>query len=160
MKYIIIILFLLVTSLMGVEKEKQLVPPDVAMKLLDTIRENAIVLGHGKQEVHAFIDPLCMMSQIYLALIYKHNKNIFAKYTIYLYLHEIKSKNSKKFILNIMSAESSERMLRAIMLDKEEYDLKDIEDEESEKNLNKVADVARQIGVYKRPYIMINGQVK
>lgn len=156
----IMILFLLGTSLMGVQKEKQLVAPNVTIELLETIKDNAIVLGSGKQEVHAFIDPLCFMSQLYLALIYKHNQKIFAKYTIYLYLHEIESKKSKKSILNIMSAESDEKMLRAIMLGKGDFDLKDIKDEESKRTFNKIADVARRIGVYKRPYIMINGQVK
>lgn len=160
MKYIIIILFFLVTSLMGAQKEKQLVLPDVAMKLLETIKSDAIVLGNGKQEVHTFIDPLCSMSQRYLKLLYKRNNKIFSKYTIYLYLYEIKSKKSKKHILNIMNAESSERMLRAIMLGKEEYELKDIKDEKSKKIFNKIAKVARKIGVYKRPYIMINGKVK
>ena len=160
MKYAIIILLLLFTSLMGAPKEKQLVTPDAAVKLLETIKGNAIVLGSGKIEIHTFIDPLCSMSQRYLKLIYKRNKKIFSKYTIYLYLHEIKSKKSKKHILNIMSAESSERMLRAIMLGKEEFDLKDVKDEKSKKTFNEIADVAKEIGVFKRPYIMINGKAK
>ena len=154
------VLLLLVTSLMGAPKEKQLVAPDVAIELLETIKNNAIVLGSGKIEIHTFIDPLCSMSQRYLKLLYKRNKNIFSKYTIYLYLHEIKSKKTKKHILNIMSAESSERMLRAIMLGKEEFDLKDIQDEKSKNTFNKIADIAKKIGVYKRPYIMINGRAK
>ena len=160
MKYAIIVLLLLFTSLMGDQKEKQLVTPDVAIELLETIKHNAIVLGSGKIEVHTFIDPLCSMSQRYLKLIYKRNSSLFSKYTIYLYLHEIKSKKSKKHILNIINAESSERMLRAIMLGKEEFDLKDVEDEKSKKTFNEIADVAKEIGVYKRPYIMINGKAK
>ena len=160
MKYIIIISLLLVTSLMGAPKEKQLVTPDVAIGLLETIKMNAIVLGNGEKEIHTFIDPLCAMSQRFLKLLYKRNNKIFSKYTFYLYLYEIKSKKSKKHILNIMSAESSERMLRAIMLKKENFDLKDIEDEKSQKSFDQIADVARQIGVYKRPYIMINGKAK
>ena len=148
------------TSLMGAPKEKQLVTPDVAIGLLETIKMNAIVLGNGEKEIHTFIDPLCAMSQRFLKLLYKRNNKIFSKYTFYLYLYEIKSKKSKKHILNIMSAESSERMLRAIMLKKENFDLKDIEDEKSQKSFDQIADVARQIGVYKRPYIMINGKAK
>ena len=145
---------------MGVEKEKQLVSPKVAMELLQTIKGDAIVLGSGSQEIHSFIDPLCMMSQLYLALIYKHNKKLFAKYTIYLYLHEIKSKKSKKHILNIMSAAIQEKALLAIMLDKKEMDLKDVDDEKSDKAFDRIADVARRVGVNKRPYIMINGKAK
>ncbi len=160
MKRIIIFFLLLVIPLLGAPKAKQLVKPEVATELLITIKSSAIVLGHGEIEVHTFIDPLCKMSQRYLALLYKRNDQVFSKYTIYLYMHEIKSKKSKKHILNIMSSESSERMLRAIMLSKEKYTLEDIEDERSEKDFNKVAVVAKKIGVFKRPYIMINGKVK
>lgn len=100
------------------------------------------------------------MSQRYLALIYKRNYAIFSKYTIYLYLHEIKSKKSKKHILTIMDATSSERMLTSIMLKK---DISQLEPRYSGKNLrtfNKIANVAEEIGVNKRPYTMINGRVK
>jgi len=159
MKYIIILL-LLVMPLMGAPKEKQLVSPEVAIELLETIKNNAIVLGGGEKEIHIFIDPLCSMSQRFLKLIYKRNNKLFTKYTIYLYLHEIKSKKSKKHILNIIGAKSDERMLRAIMLRKETFELRDIDDEKSKKTFNEIADVAGQIGVYKRPYIMINGKVK
>ena len=147
-------------SLAGAPKEKQLVSPELAIELLETIKDSAIVLGNGKKDIYVFIDPLCSMSQRFLKLIYKRNNKIFSEYTIYFYLYELKSKKSKKHILNILSAESNERMLRAIMLGKEEFDLKDIEDEKSQRSFDQIADVARQIGVYKRPYIMINGKVK
>jgi len=159
MKYMILPL-LLVISLMGAQKEKQTVTPDVAIELLETIKDKAIVLGSGEKEIHTFIDPLCRMSQRYVALLYKRNKKLFADYTIYLYLYEIKSKKSKRHILNIMSAGSEERMLRAIMLGKEKFDLKDIADEETQKTFDEIAGVAKEIGVYKRPYIMINGKAK
>jgi len=160
MKFILTVFILLFTSLMGAQKEKQLVQPDIAIKLLETIKDNAIVLGNGQIEVHAFIDPLCPMSKRYLDLLYKRNNKIFSKYTIYLYLHEIKSKKSKKHILNIMSAESRETRLRDIMLSNKKFDLTKANDEKSINIFKKIAEVANKIGVYKRPYIMINGKVK
>jgi hypothetical protein len=160
MKYIIIILFFSMTSLMALPKEKQLVSSEVAINLLQNIKNNAIVLGYGEQEVHTFIDPLCIMSQRYLELLYKRKKKIFAQYTIYLYLHEIKSKNSKQHILNIMHAESSENMLRAIMLNKEGYTLTNKIDYKIKDVFDDVARAANKIGVNKRPFIMINGKVK
>ena len=145
---------------MATPKEKQLVSPEVAIKLLETIKEDAIVLGTGDIEIHTFIDPLCKMSQRYLALIYKRNYEIFSKYTIYLYMHEIKSKESKKHILSIMDATSSERMLTSIMLKKDISQLNPRYSGENLRTFNKIADVAEKIGVYKRPYTMINGKVK
>lgn len=148
------------TSLMALPKEKQLVSSEVAINLLENIKDYAIVLGYGEQEVHTFIDPLCLMSQRYLKLLYKRKKKIFAQYTIYLYLHEIKSKKSKKHILNIINAKSSENMLRAIMLHEESYILKDRIDQKNKNIFNDIARVANKIGVNKRPFIMINGKAK
>ena len=160
MKYIIITYVLTLTLLIASPKEKQLVSPQVATELLESIKSNAIVLGNGEIEIHSFIDPLCKMSQRYLARLYKRNKDIFSKYTIYLYLHEIKSKKSKKHILTIMDAASSERMLGSIMLKK---DIPKLDYRYSGKNLrtfDAIANVAEKIGVTKRPYIMIGGKVK
>jgi len=159
MKYIIVYLITL-TCLIASPKEKQLVSPEVASELLETIKTDAIILGSGKIEVHTFIDPLCKMSQRYLALLYKRNYDIFSKYTIYLYLHEIKSKKSKKHILSIINAKSSERMLNIIMLDKDMSQLTSRYSGESRRTFQDIADVAKKIGVYKRPYIMIDGKVK
>ena len=159
MKYIIVYLITL-TCLIASPKEKQLVSPEVASELLETIKTDAIVLGNGKIEVHTFIDPLCKMSQRYLALLYKRNYDLFSKYTIYLYLHEIKSKKSKKHILSIMNTKSSERMLNIIMLDQDMSQLTSRYSGKSRRTFQDIADVAKKIGVYKRPYIMIDGKVK
>lgn len=150
----------MLTTLMSSPIKKQLLTPSATIELLESIKSSAIVLGNGKTEVHTFIDPKCKMSQRYLALLYKRNQKMFSKYTIYLYLHEIKSKKSKQHILNIVNAESSERMLRAIMLGKEKFTLEKIDDEQSKNTFDNVAVVANKIGVYKRPYIIINGKAK
>jgi hypothetical protein len=160
MKKLIIIYLILLTYLIGSPKEKQLVSPEVAIELLETIKKDAIVLGNGDIEIHTFIDPLCKMSQRYLALLYKRHYEIFSKYTIYLYLHEIKSKKSKNHILSIMDATSSQRMLTSIMLNKDMTQLKYRYSGENLRTFDNIARVAKKIGVYKRPYTMINGKVK
>ena len=160
MKNIIIIYLISLTYLISSPKEKQLVSPTVATELLETIKTDAIVLGHGDIEVHTFIDPLCKMSQRYLALLHKHNYEMFSKYTIYLYMYEIKSKKSKEHILSILSAKSSERMMNTIMLEKGTPSLTYRYSGEIQRTLQRITNVAQKIGVYKRPYIMINGKVK
>ena len=141
-------------------KEKQLVSPEVAIELLETIKRDAIVLGNGEIEVHTFIDPLCKMSQRYLSLIHKRNHEVFSHYTIYLYMHELKSKKSKNHILTIMDAKSSERMIDTIMIEKDMSQVLSRHSVESRRTFDEIANVAKKIGVYKRPYVMINGSVK
>lgn len=160
MKHIIIIYLISLTYLIATPKEKQLVSPAMAIKLLETIKKDAIVLGNGKIEVHIFIDPLCKMSQRYLSLVYKRNYTIFSQYTLYLYMHELKSKKSKKHILSIIDSKSSERMLSTIMLEKDMSQLTSRYSVPSRRTFEDIANVAEKIGVYKRPYIMINGKVK
>ena len=75
-------------------------------------------------------------------------------------MHEIKSKKSKKHILTIMNAKSSERMLNTIMLEKDISQLTSRYSGKSRRTFEEIANVAKKIGVYKRPYIMINGKVK
>ncbi|MDQ7085634.1 MAG: hypothetical protein Q9M36_12305 [Sulfurovum sp.] len=130
------------------------------MQLLESIKKDAIVLGSGEIEVHAFIDPLCKMSQRYLSLIYKRNHEIFSHYTIYLYMHEIKAKKSKQHILTIMDATSPERMIHNIMIDKDMSALVSRHSVNSRELFEDIAKVAKTIGVNKRPYIMIGGKVK
>lgn len=160
MKNIIIIYLITLTYIIASPKEKQLVSPAVAIELLETIKTDAIILGNGEIEVHTFIDPLCKMSQRYLSLVYKRNYELFSKYTIYLYMHEIKSKKSKKHILTIMDAKSSERMLNTIMIEKDMTQLVSRYSVRSRRTFEEIANVAKKIGVYKRPYIMINGKIK
>jgi len=160
MKNIIIIYLITLTFMIASPKEKQLVSPEVAIELLETIKRDAIVLGNGEIEVHTFIDPLCKMSQRYLFLIHKRNHEVFSHYTIYLYMHELKSKKSKNHILTILDAKSSERMIDTIMIEKDMSKLLSRHSVESRRTFEEIANVAKKIGVYKRPYVMINGNVK
>ncbi|CAA6809335.1 MAG: Unknown protein [uncultured Sulfurovum sp.] len=158
-KYAISLLFCM-TSLFATPQAKQLLSPEDTLKLIETIKDDAIILGNGVQEIHIFIDPLCKMSQRYLKLLYKRNNEIFSEYTIYLYLNELKAKKSKKHILNIIHSESKERILCDIMLGTTNTVLEKIRDKETENIFQEISKVAKKIGVYKRPYIIINGKAK
>lgn len=160
-----IVLFCLVTSLFAAPqvtapKAKQLLSSEQTSTLLETIKEDAIVLGSGEKEIHVFIDPLCKMSQRYLSLLYKRNRTIFPEYKVFLYLSELKVKKSKKHILNIIHSQSKERMLCDIMLGKAKTLLQRIKNKDTKDTFQKIAQVAKEIGVYKRPYIIINGKAK
>ncbi len=160
MKNIIILYLITLNYLISAPNEKILVSPKMAVALLETIKADAIVLGNGEIEVHTFIDPLCKMSQRYLALLYKRNHEIYSHYTIYLYMHELKSKKSKKHILSIIDAKSPERMLGTIMLEKDMSQLSSRYSVKSRTTFEDISKVAKKIGVYKRPYIIIDGKVK
>ncbi len=139
--------------------KKQLLSPADSLSLLETIKDKAIVYGSGEKEVHSFIDPLCSLSRRYLEFIFKKQDMMFKKYTIYLYLYELPSKHSKQTINTILSSEYKNTMLKSVMLNNYDLKLEDI-DEDTQESVDEIADIAKKIGVYKRPYIMINGRVK
>jgi hypothetical protein len=156
----ILISFFLVSSLHAKMPEKmQLLSPSDSLALLETIKANAIVFGEGDKEVHTFIDPLCSMSQLYLQFLFEKSDVMFKNYKIYLYLYELEGKHSEQTINTILSSPYKNTILKSVMLNKEEIILESIDDDTAE-NVHKIAEVAKKIGVFKRPYIMINGTVK
>jgi len=142
----------------GIPEKKQLLSPEATLQVIDSIKGTAIVFGEGDKEIHTFIDPYCSMSQRYLSFIFKKKKVMFKKYKIYLYLYELPRKKSKEIIKTILSSEYKKIMLKQVMLDKANVDLEDNGD--VDEIIEEINEAAEKIGVYKRPYILINGKVK
>jgi hypothetical protein len=138
--------------------KKQLLSPEDTLKELASLKKHAIVIGNGPKEVHSFIDPYCELSQQYLQFIYARNAAMLKKYTIYLYLYELKGKNSSEMIDTILSTEYQETMLKSVMIAHD--DVITESSGEAEEDIEAIAHAAQKIGVFKRPYIIINGKVK
>ena len=83
---------------------------------------------------------------------------MFSKYTFHFFLYELPGKNSSEIIKTILSSEYKNTTLKAIMIDHEDIELDD--DGEAGDIVHDIADAAKKIGVFKRPYILINGKVK
>ena len=156
----ILLLFLLFASSLwsGEPDKKQLLSPEETLKVIETIKGTAIVLGEGNKEIHTFIDPYCSMSQRYLNFIFKKKDVMFKKYKIYLYLYELPRKNSSEMIKTILSSEYQDIMLKQVMIENEKIDFED--DGDAEEIMEEISEAAEKIGVYKRPYILINGKAR
>jgi hypothetical protein len=157
----ILSLFLLVSILFAAPpKQKQLTSPEETLKLLEPLKAYAVIIGTGKEEIHTFIDPLCSMSRRYLKFVFKNKRKMFDRYTIYLYLYELKRKNSTQYIKTILDSELAPIMLKSIMVNNEEIILEEVDDEEIDMALSQIDQTAKKIGVYKRPYIIVGGKAK
>lgn len=158
------ILFYILIPLTLASGTKQLTSPSETEALLEEIKDTAIVLGHGAKEVHSFIDPRCSMSQRYLSHIFKNRDKMFKRYTIYLYLYELKRKHTANVIRAIFESEYPDILIKSLMVDKttpfDELDEDDLFDDETEERVEVIEDTANKIGVYKRPYIITNGRGK
>ena len=149
---------LLLLQLYGVEPEhRQLLSPQETAYHLTTIKEHAITLGTGEQEVHVFIDPYCPFAQKYLTLLLDKRDEKFKKNTYHFYLYKLKQKDSTEAIETILSAEDKQSLLVDIMVHDEFFIDENIG---VEAKIKAIADVAKKIGVNKRPYILVGGELQ
>lgn len=136
----------------------QLLSSEETLKVLDSMKHNAIVFGNGENEIHTFIDPYCELSQRYISFIFKKKDRMFTKYKFYFYLYELQGKNSSHIISTILSSEYKQTILKSIMVDHSPVEIN--EDDDAYEVIDEIKEAARTIGVFKRPYIIINGKVK
>jgi hypothetical protein len=130
------------------------------LKILAEIEQFAIVVGNGKRKVHSFIDPKCSVSRRYVKHIFSHSRKMFKRYTIYLFPYELKRLNSKQVIQNIFDSDYPVAFIKSFMVKRERVELEDIDDEDIDEKIYQISQVAEAIGVYKRPYIIMNGRGK
>lgn len=135
---------------------RQTLSPQDTLEELSHLKRHAIVIGTGPKEVHTFIDPYCSFSQKYLEYLYEHDGAMLKKYTVYLYLYELKRKNSAEAINAILNSQYRESLLKQVMLNHDEVSSQS--DDGNEKTIEAIKVSAEKIGVFKRPYIIINGK--
>lgn len=160
MKRTILLLFSLTLLLFADPAKKQLLSPQETLNVLDGLDRDAIVIGHGKKVVHAFIDPLCPLSQMYMRHLYEHRDRMFEKYSIHLYLLELHGKHSGGLIRNILASDRPEEILKCVMVNHDPYVPEPVKSAPVEETVQEITRAAEKIGVYKRPYIIINGKAK
>lgn len=158
--WILLLLMMSLSSLSASEtlKQERSLTPSEIMENMEHIKKYAVVLGEGEKEIHTFIDPNGSLSQRYLQIIFKQKKVMFKKYRIYLYLLALPRQGSDGLIKTILSADDSLAALKSVMIDKERLVKKESRD--AQRAVSEISDTASRIGVYKRPYIIINGKVR
>ena len=155
---ILLLSSLFLFQLYALEPEhKQLLSAEETMILLKPIKKHAIVFGTGEQEVHVFIDPYCPFARKYLSLLLDKREEKFKENTYYFYLYKLKQKDSKEAIQTILSAENKREILIDIMIDDDFFIDENIN---VETKIRAIADVAKKIGVNKRPYILLDGKLQ
>ena len=165
----IVVLIVLCSAIMGlgiyagvsskIPEKVQLLSPGNTLELLRQYEDDAIVIGEGSEPIYVFIDPLCEVSQMYVQFLYKQ-KRMLAKYRYYLFLYHLDGKPSELLIPTILESDYAELMLKQVMISKSRFDEVEEADVDVEEQMERIASLAEQIGVYKRPYIIIDGKVR
>ena len=133
-------------------KEHKNLPYDVSFSLLKGIDNDALILGSGKKVLFVFIDPLCEYSRKFIVMVSK-NPKMLSKYQYHLFLYSIPRMKSTDVVSTVyLSEHPIETLLQIMVEDKVAYD---IGNEMTKARVNRIATVAEEIDVYKRPYIFI-----
>lgn len=157
------LLLLIIASISLFSSPKQLTTPKETILLLEKLKSDAIIFGNGKIEIHSFIDPKCSVSQRYLKHILRKKRKMFKRYKIYFYLYELKRKRTANIIQNIFDSEFPDLLMKSVMIDKDisfSQINEDLDDDDIYERMRRIENVAKKIGVYKRPYIISNGKGK
>ncbi|WP_373020958.1 hypothetical protein [Sulfuricurvum sp.] len=124
------------------------------MILLEEIEHHAMIYGEGEKKVYVFVDPKCPHSQDFISMI-NENAKMRTMYRYYIFFYELKRFNSHDLISAIYeSATPLQRTLEVMVGGKEMQTSNQIEPK-IETKIGDIARVANEIGVSKRPYLII-----
>jgi hypothetical protein len=153
----LLFLLVLIPMLLHADEAKthKRLPYERTIPLLESIKKDAIVLGEGKTEVYVFVDPLCPYSRKFMTMVTR-NEKMMKKYRYYVFLYSIPRLHSKAMVSTIYASEKPAELLLKVMVDKVEVDADMVES--SRQKISDIAAVAREIDVYKRPYLIVAKQ--
>lgn len=152
-KAIILSLCLMSTVLLSNEqKEHKHLTYSLSLSLLETIHNDAIILGNGKKRIYVFVDPLCPHSRKFIKMV-SDNPKMVSKYQYHIFLYSIPRLKSTDIVSAIYMSPTPIKTLLQIMVDNKVHDNKG--NDMSKARVNRIDSVAKKMDVYKRPYIFI-----
>jgi len=152
-KAFILSLCLITTLLFANEhKEHTHLSYELSLSLLQTIDDDAIVIGTGKKVIYVFLDPLCPHSRKFMSMISKDPKMI-SKYQYHLFLYSIPRMKSTDVVSSVyLSPTPAETLLQIMVEDKIQYEKGNAT---TQAKVDRIDTIANKMDVFKRPYIFI-----
>ncbi len=154
--HILLLFFLLTAGLFANEPliTKEKAPLSVALPLLNSIDQYAIIIGSGPTHMYAFIDPVCPRSREFVSMIFESEK-MQERYTYHFFYYELARFHSKNLIATVYSAKRPLEMMKTIMVDQKEVSVLTTFNSDITKEINAIANVAEKLDIYKRPYLFV-----
>jgi len=151
--YFLALLCLLSLRLLSSETEvHQKVPLAIALPYLQTIETDAITMGSGPVKVYVFVDPYCPHSRNFLSLI-AESKKMRMRYTYKIFLYTLPRMQSEVMVSYIYGSPKPLAVLLDVMV--HGVDVTPYSSKQHQEKIFKIAAVAKQIDIYKRPYLIM-----
>jgi glutaredoxin len=132
---------------------KELSTQKLAM-LLQPIEHHAMQYGEGTIKVYVFVDPKCPHSQDFISMLFESPK-MRSIYRYYIFFYELKRFKSHGLIETIYAAPSPLQRMLEVMVGKNKIDTVREVDPRIEEKIEEIEQIAAQVGVSKRPYLII-----
>jgi hypothetical protein len=152
-------MILFVTFASAKDTSHKKVSLDISIPLLKSIESSAIRLGEGKTEVYVFLDPYCPHSQNFFEMI-NESKKMQKKYSYHIFLYELKRMKSHEIIRDIYANNNLLLQLQKLMVNKVNIPKTVKLNESIENKIETIEVIAKQLNVYKRPYLIMNKKRK
>lgn len=154
MKRILIITIFLMANVLfaGEQKAHKHLSYDASVTLLQSIQDDAIILGEGEKLVYVFVDPLCPHSRKFITMVSK-NATMLSKYRYCIFLYSIPRLKSTDVVSAVYMSTKPTETLHDIMIEDKVSRTKG--DDKTLARIARIEAVAKEMDVYKRPYLII-----
>ena len=129
-------------------------PLSELLPLLIPLEADALELGTGPVNVYVFIDPRCPHSREFVAFIAESDK-MRRRYHYHFFLYELKRFHSAGIIAAIYNAVDPLQAMLRYMTTVDTLQPAEASDS-THARIERIAKTAEAIGVYKRPYLILN----
>lgn len=133
---------------------KEALSPKKTKELLGSIESLGMVYGDGDKKVYVFVDPKCPHSQDFISMI-SENTKMRSTYRYYIFFYELKRFNSHDLIGRIYESSAPLQRTFDVMVEKKEFPTDTRLEAKTEEKIDAISRVADEIGISKRPYLII-----
>ena len=124
------------------------------VSMIRPLEQYAMQYGDGDIKAYVFVDPKCPHSRDFISMIHD-NEKMRGIYRYYIFFYELKRFNSHKLIGTIYSASSPLQKMLEVMVGGKELESLPSLSSQVEEEISDIDHVAAELGVNKRPYLII-----
>lgn len=148
----LVLLFLLLPNITDSYAAEPSMARMVAM--LRPVERYAMQYGEGNIKAYVFVDPKCPHSRDFISMIHD-NQKMRGIYRYYIFFYELKRFDSHKLIGTIYASSSPLQKMLEVMVGGKEIEQLSVFSPQIEEEINTIDGVAAELGVNKRPYLII-----
>lgn len=128
--------------------------PEQSHKLLQSIEDVAMKIGHGPNHHYVFVDPNCPKSRAYITILNERTK-LHRYNSYYIFLFELPRFDSDELIRYIYQSSEPLALLKTVMVEEDILLIDEfIPTSQTNQTVTRIEEVAKTFHMKRRPYIL------